>query len=303
MEYKSGAVRPIDSISRGFELIKSDYWTFFGMSVITGIAVIAVALMLAFINNLISAAITGGLGMATENSGDIGKASAAIVPQLIAMVISLFGNIIVATLSGMLVCGIYSALARKADTGVADFGDLSNGFQKLVPCLIAGVITAIIQFVIGVVMLFGGAAVGVSALGIGGLIGADGMPNTAALGGLVAIIFAVFAVYIVISIFIAALSTFVYPLIADKHLSGVEAYLMSIKSGFSNLGGLILLIILSGLMALGGAFVCLVGVLFVVPIIYAAWFVAYRDVFGGSREYRQDTPPPPPPNFQNQPGY
>lgn len=302
MEYNSGAVRPVESISEGLELIKSDYWAFFGMSLVMIICVIVISVVLGLINNVITLAVAGVFGVATQNAGDVGKASAAIVPQLIGAVISLFTNVVVVTVSAMFVCGLYSALARKADTGVTDFGDISKGFQKFMPCLVAGIITSIIQFVIGVVMVVAGAAVGVSAFGLGSLIGADGKPNPAIFGGFLAVVLLFGAVYLVISLIIAALSTFVYPLIADRNLSGVEAYLLSFKSGLANIGGLILLLILSGLLFFAGALVCGIGVLFVAPVIYAAWFIAYRDVFGKTNDFRQYTPPPPP-EFRNQPGY
>lgn len=141
MEYKSGAVRPVESISEGLELIKSDYWTFFGISLVTIICVIILSFILSFINNLITAGIAGIFGVATQNAGDLGKASAAVVPQLISMFIGIFTNLIVVTVSGMFTCGIYSALARKADTGAAEFGDLAKGFEKFTPCLIAGIVT------------------------------------------------------------------------------------------------------------------------------------------------------------------
>lgn len=301
MEYKSGVVRPVESISEGLELIKSDYWTFFGITLVTMICVIVLSMILGFINNLFSAAIAGLFGVATQNAGEIGKASAAVVPQLISAVISIFTNIIVVTVSGMFTCGIYSALARKADTGTADFGDISKGFEKFMPCLIAGIITSVIQFVIAVVMLLGGAAVGISALGLGGLIGSDGKPNPAIFGGLFAIILVFGVIYLIVTIIVAALSMFVFPLISERNISGVEAYLTSIKSGLANIGGLVLLLILTGLMVFAGALVCLVGALFVAPVMYAAWFVAYRDVFGKLNDFRQYTPPPPP-SFQ-QPGY
>lgn len=301
MEYKSGAVRPVESISEGLELIRSDYWTFFGITLVTLICVIVLSMILGFINNAITAVIAGVFGVATQNAGDIGKASAAVVPQLISAVIGIFTNLIVVTISGMFACGIYAALARKADTGTANFGDLAKGFEKFMPCLIAGIITSIIQFVIAVVMLLGGAAVGISAFGLGSLIGSDGQMNQGFLGGFFIMILLFAAVYLIISLIIGALSMFVYPLISDRNLSGVEAFLLSVKSGFSNLVGLVLLLILTGLMVFAGALVCLIGALFVAPIMYAAWFVAYRDVFGKLSDFRQYTPPPPP-TFQ-QPGY
>jgi uncharacterized membrane protein len=155
--------------------------------------------------------------------------------------------------------------------------------------------------VIGIVTLLGGAAVGVSAFGTG-LLTKDGQLNPAVFSGLFLVILAVAVIYIVINLFISALTTFAYPLIADRNLPGGEALMLSIRSGLANLGGLILLLILLGLLVFAGILVCFIGVLFVMPVITAALFAAYESVFGRNAGFYQHEPPPPP-NFTNQPGY
>ncbi len=301
MEFQSGAVRPVGSIEDGWAIIKDDYWTFFGMTLITIVILVVAAISLGLVNNAITFAISTLLGVATSGSGDTAKMSAAILPQLISMVISVFTNILVGTVSGAFFCGIYAALSRKANSGVADFSDLFGGFKKFTSCLIVATVLSLVQFVIGVVALLGAAALGVSALGMGMLV-KDGQLNPAAFGGilLVALVFVV--ITIVVNLIISALTAFAYPLIGERNLSGGEALMLSIKSGFANLGGLILLLILLGLMTFGGILVCFIGVLFVAPIITAALFAAYQSVFGrtgGNYNYA----PPPPPTFNNQPGY
>jgi len=301
MEYQSGAVRPVGSIEEGWKIIKDDYWTFFFMTLITIVLLIVAAMILGLINNAITFGISAALGATTRNSGDAAKISAAILPQLISMVISIFTNIIVATASGALFCGIYTALSRKANSGVAEFGDLFSGFQKLLPCLVVAVVLSVVQFVIGLVALLGGAALGVSALGLG-MLTRDGQFNPAALGGLFLVVILFIVVTFVINLIISALTAFVYPLIADRNLSGGQALMLSIKSGLANIGGLILLMILLALIVIGGALACLIGILFVMPVIVAALFAAYQSVFGRTGGFYQHAPPPPP-VFNNQPGY
>lgn len=302
MEYKSGAVHPGENVSEGWNLIKDSYWTFFGMTLVAMIILIVAGLILGTINNLITLAVSGAFGVATQNSGDVGKMSAAIVPQLISVVISFFTNIILLTFSGALFCGIYSALARKADTGVADFSDLFSRFQKLMPCLIAAVIVSLIQFAVNIALLLGGAAIGVSALGLGGLMNGDGQGNPAAVGGLFAIILGFLLAYIVINIIVSALTTFIYPLLAERNLSGMEAVTLSFKGGFANIGGMILLLILLALMSLGGFLVFCFGIFFVIPVVVAAIFSAFRNVFGKTSDFRQYNPPSPP-VFNDQPNF
>lgn len=301
MEYQSGAVRPIESISNGWNLIKDNYWVFFGMTTITFILLIILAIILGAINQVITTVVAGIMGVATQNTGEVGAVSAAIAPQIISMVISLFTNIIVITLSGALFSGIYKAMSKVSMGGAADFGELFSGFQKIVPCLIVAVVMSIIQFVIGLVMLGVGVAIGVSAVGAA-LLTPDGQINPAVFGGLLLAIIAFVAIYIVISLITSALTAFVYPLIGERDVSGGQALLLSVKSGLSNIIGIIALLILLGLMAFGGALVCFVGIFFVAPILSASLFSAYQSVFGKPQDLRQHTPPPPP-NFGNQPSY
>lgn len=302
MEYQSGAVRPIGSIQEGWQLIKDNYWTFFLMTLVAFVILIAMSMILGLINNAITFAISAVLGGAAANTGDMGKISASLLPQVISLVIGIFTNIIVGTVSGALFCGIYTALSRRASGGVVDFGDLFAGFQKLSACLVVAAVMSVIQFIIGIVALLVGATLGVSALGLGSMITKDGQINQAVFGGLFLVILAFAGVYFLISLIISALTSFVYPLLAERDISGGQALILSIKSGLSNIFGLVLLLILLCLIGMGGALVCLVGILFVAPLMSASLFAAYRSVFGSiGGSYQQN--PPPPPVFGNQPGY
>ena len=301
MEYQRGAVRPIESISEGWETIKDNYWIFFAINLVAGIILFVSGLILGFINNVVTAGIMAVIGVTAQNSGGIGSVSTAVVPQLVSMVFGIFTNLIVITISGVLFCGIYKSLSRQASGETADFGDLFSEFQKIVPCFIVAIVLSLIQFVIGVTAIFGGAAIGFSALG-SGIITSDGKLNPAVFGGLFLGIIILFFFYLIVSLIISALTTFTYPLITERNLPGGEALLLSIKGGLANIGGLIGLLILLGLMAFGGMLLCCIGVIFVAPILTAAIFVAYQNVFGRMNNIYQNTPPPPP-TFGNQAGY
>jgi hypothetical protein len=305
MNYQSGAVRPIGSIQEGWEIIKNDYWTYVLMMLVFGVVLIVISLILGAINGVITNLLAAGLGAATTNSGDAARASAAILPQVIGQIVSFFTNIALVTLSGALLCGVYESLSRLSNGGGrADFGDLFSGFDHLQACFIYAVVISVVQFVIAIVTLVIAAAIGVGAIGmgLGSMITRDGQINPAIFGGLFLVILAFVGVSIVLNLIISALTAFVYPLIAERNLSGGEALMTSIKSGLSNIGGLILLMLLLFLMILGGVFACFIGVLFVSPIMVASLFAAYQSVFGRTQGF-QNYNPPPPPNFSNQPGY
>lgn len=305
MEYQSGAVSPVDSFGDGWSIIKNDYWTYVAMAVVAGITLIIVSIVLNFINAAIAGVISGALGMATSNSGDVARTSAAIAPEVIKQVIGIFVTIVVSTISGIFLCGIYKSISRVAAGGRAEFGDLFSGFENLQACLIIAVIMAVIQFVFALVMLFTGVAVGIGALGVGGLGGIvtrDGQINPAIAGGLILVFLAFMGIYIVVALIWGALTTFIYPLIGERNLPGVDAFMTSVKAGIANVGGLILLLILGGLMLVVGAIPCGLGLPFVFPIYLAAIFSAYRNVFGSYGSNQQYNPPPPP-SFGQQPGW
>ncbi len=305
MEYQSGAVRPIGSIEEGWRIIKDDYFTYVLMMLVLGVIVIVVSMILGGINAAITRVLTAALGAATTNSGDVARTSAAILPQIIGQIVSFFTNIGIVTLSAVLLCGIYKSLSRLSNGGGrAEFADLFSGFQHFQACFIYAIVISVVQFIIGIATLLIAAAVGVSALGLGlaGIITTDGQINPAIFGGLFLVIMAFIGFSIIVNLIISSLTAFVYPLIAERNLSGGQALMTSIKSGLANLGGLILLMILLLLMTIGGVFACIIGVLFVAPILAASVFAAYQSVFGKVGGY-QNYNPPPPPNFGQQPGY
>ena len=300
MDYQSGAVSPVGSIQRGWEIIKGNYWMFFAMTLVAGVIVLIVSLILGLINDLIAGVIAGALGLATQNASDVAKVSAALAPRGISLFIGLFTNIFVITLSGALYCGIYAALSRTASTGAVEFGDLFSGFQKIQQCAIVAVVMSVIGFVVGLFSLVVMATVGVAGFAS---IAQGGQINPAALGGIFVgmLIFVIFM--IVANLIVSSLTSFIYPLVGDRDLSAGEAIMTSIKSGLGNLVGMILMLILLGLMLFGGFLVCGLGLLFVAPIVPAAIFAAYQSVFGQRDAGRYRYEPPAPPDFGRQPGY
>jgi hypothetical protein len=292
MNYQSGAVHPIESIKQGWELIKDSYWVFLAMTLVTIAILFILSFVLNFITSLFVGVIFGGLGYSAGTTAP--EVTLAIVPQIVSLFIGFFTSVIISTISGILICGIYSALSRKANQGIAGFGDLFSAFDKLMPCFTVAIIFSIIGFIVGLVTLVSGSVLGVRAIGLGSLMGKDGQFNPAALSAIfgIGLLFIIGA--IIFNLIYSALTAFVYPLIAEQNLSGGEAFIMSLKSGLANLFGLVLLILLLGLMGIGGALACLVGFLFVVPIIVASMFAAYRSVFGGFGNQMYQTPPPPP---------
>lgn len=303
MEYQAGAVRPIGSIEDGWRIIKDDYWMFFAMTLVAAAITAAAFLVLQLISNVAAVGVSAVLGATTSGAGDAVKISAAILPQIITAVVSLFTNLLLGVISGAFFCGMYTALARKLTTGRVEFSDLFAGFQKLLPCLIVATVLSVVQFAVSLVTLLGGAAIGISVVGAG-ILTKDGRFNPAIFGGLFLVLLAFVAISVAVNLIVSALTTFSYPLIAERDLSGGGALLLAVKGGFANVGRLILLLLMLGLITFAGMIPCFLGIPFVLPIIIAALFAAYQSVFGrtGNANWQTQAPPPPP-VFGNQPRY
>jgi uncharacterized membrane protein len=225
--YRAGAVRPMECLREGLELIKGQYWLFVGITL-------------------------------------VGVLLASMVP---------FGLI-----AGPMFCGIYYCLLRRDRGQSVKFEMLFKGFDHFVQSLIATLIMMIPLVVIaipGYIVVF---AVMFASMPGPTPPGAPAPPPPS-----MGPFFAAYAVFLLVllavSVVVQVLCFFVYPLIVDRKLSGVQALKTSLAAARANLGGVFGLVLLSFLMVFVGALACYVGAIFVMPIHYAAVAVAYRKVF------------------------
>lgn len=84
---------------------------------------------------------------------------------------------------------------------------------------------------------------------------------------------------VIIATLIGAFFIFTYPLIVDRKLSAIDALRTSAKAVIGNLGGVMGLMALSALFGIAGMLLCYVGAFLVLPVTFASWAVAYRQVF------------------------
>jgi uncharacterized membrane protein len=82
-----------------------------------------------------------------------------------------------------------------------------------------------------------------------------------------------------VSVVVGVFFFFVYPLLVDRRLSGVEAVKLSARAALANFGGVLGLLILNSLLSILGLLACYVGAFFVMPLYFASTLVAYRQVF------------------------
>jgi uncharacterized membrane protein len=103
----------------------------------------------------------------------------------------------------------------------------------------------------------------------------------------------VFFGYLLFQLIWNAALLFAIPLIIENEISIGEAIKLSLSAVFANLGGIILLMILSTVVAFLGLLVLCVGIFVAIPVTWAANVFAYRQVFPLLDRTVHSTPPPP----------
>jgi hypothetical protein len=262
------------------------------MTLVMTLIVIAVSAVLGGIVGLFAQVVARGIGAAAGNVTGI----AALIPQIIEQVFSIFTNLAVGVLSAMFTCGIYIALSRKASGGAADFGDLFAGFRYFLPCLLIALIYTVIQFFMGITTILIAFAFGITAFGPEILM-PGGRIDPQIFKTLIPAFLVIGFFYLIFLLIFAVLTGFVYQLIAVRNFSAMEAIMQSVRAGLKNFFGLVGLFIIQFFIALAGALLCGVGILFVLPILVAANFAAYLRVFGREDGFGAQHSPPPPPIF------
>lgn len=234
-EFKTGVIKPVECMKEGWELIKDQYWMFFGIT---------------FVGMLIG----------------------SVVP---------FGIIL-----GAMYCGIYYTMMQKMDGRPFEFADVFKGFNYFGASLVATLIFIIPIFVFTIITWISMASVMYT------MMDSHGGDPTAAVFTLYGVMFGEGLVFAIILSCIHAFIIFTYPLIVERNLSGIEAFKLSSRAAWNNLGGVVGLILTEFVLGLLGYLVCAVGVYFTIPIMFAGVLVAYRKVFPAQHNFAQ-TPPPP----------
>lgn len=204
----------------------------------------------------------------------------------ITLVAIVVGGAVPIVLVGPMMCGLYMCLFAKMRGEPVEFGQLFKGFDYFVPALVAAAIQTVPVIIIVVVADIFFLAFTYSVV-----------PNSRgeappAVFWVVLVLFMLFTA--IVSIVIHILFLFSYPLVVDRRLSGLEAIKTSYRAALKNLGGILGLILLMFGLAILGVLACYVGLLFFLPVSFAAYAVAYRRVFPDIGTPTLASPPPPP---------
>ncbi len=192
---------------------------------------------------------------------------------------------------GALNCGLYYVLFKLKDGKAPEFGDIFKGINYFLPSLIATMILIIPIFIFTVI-------VWVSMFGVMfSMTDSRGRIDESAIIALYGTMIVEGLIMAIVLSCIHAFIIFTYPLIVEYELSGMDAFKVSSKAAWANLGGVVSLIVCQFVLAFVGYLACGIGLYFTLPIMWAGVFVAYQKVFPRPRKLNLE--PPPPTAYQN----
>lgn len=168
-----------------------------------------------------------------------------------------------------LLVGLFFALMGREQGRTIEFGTLFRGFDKFGDSLIAYLIMMAVAFVVMIplAIIFVAAMIMFAATNGEG----DAMFMMAML--------VLYPLVLVVSVACYVPFVFTYQLIADRGLTGMEAVKMSARGVWTNLGGILWYMFVSGLISLVLMMMCYVPIIFFLPISFASAFVLYRDIY------------------------
>ena len=190
-------------------------------------------------------------------------------------------------LMGPMMCGIYLAYFTKRRGHPVEFGIVFKGFDHFGQSLIATLIhvVPIAVVVVPTYIIFYAGLIMMSTSG--------SQPDPSAMLGFMGVFGLVWLAIFVFILIVSILFTFSYPLIIDRHLSGVDAVKLSVKAAMGNFGGLLGLYLINALLGIIGVLFCYVGAFFVLPLSLGGLAMAYERVFGLGTPVSNLPPPPP----------
>lgn len=186
-----------------------------------------------------------------------------------------------AILLGPMMCGIYLCLLARMRGEPVSFELLFKGFDHFAQSLIATLIQIVPVMLLLVPFYFIFFFMFINNMNRPRRRGAP--PDLADLYPLFIMMGVLVLVAVVVGALVGALFIFTYPLIVEKRLAALDAIKTSLRGAWANLGGILGLILLNMLIGFAGLLLCYIGALLVLPVHYASWAVAYRQVFPPER--------------------
>ena len=203
---------------------------------------------------------------------------------LVGMLIA--GIVPLGILLGAMFCGIYYCLFQKMNGQRMTFEGLFKGFDYFVPGLIASLVLIVPALILGILAYIPLIMIQISMMN-------SKNPNPDEIFAYLGFFaFEMLALWLILGS-IHAFLFFAYPLIVEHKLSGIEAFKLSAKAVWKNLGGVVGFIALEVVLVIIGYLLCIVGVYLTLPLMFAGALVAYRKVFPPLGANNFNAPPPP----------
>ncbi|MEO5860537.1 MAG: hypothetical protein ABIR33_16520 [Pyrinomonadaceae bacterium] len=254
-QYYKSAIDATGCISNAWNLIKPNYWLFFGVS---------------FVAALIIGAIS-------------------YIPFIGAVIAALLSPLVMA---GVYYIALRAMRGEAVDFGMM-FKGFEKAGPLLVIGAISSAPTII--FTIVNVFLQTGQVLLEAIMKNRGRNQFQGAPEIAAAGGVIVLVFAVLGIFLIVGLIWGITFAFAVPIAIDQDVDALTAIKLSARSSWANFGGVFVLMILGFLIMLGGFIACCFGMFFVLPIVNVAWAFAYRQVFpdlGPNANIRYEPPSP-----------
>ena len=189
-------------------------------------------------------------------------------------------------------CGIFLALLVKMRGGFVSFNDIGKGFSHMGP----GFVVAFLSGLPFLVVLVGIKLFESWMDQIDRDYPGDELPPEVLLQ-LITYLAALALVYVICFLITGVIFAFAYQLVVDKNLSGWQATKLSARAAQENFGGVMGLLLLELAICTFGIMLCCFGLVLVLPVMKAAWAIAYSQVFLPTPQPIQAPQPPPPPVF------
>ncbi len=186
-----------------------------------------------------------------------------------------------------MICGVYLCLFAIMHRQPFNSSTLFKGFDFFGQSFLASLVMTIPIFVLLIVMQlgFGGLSVVIETL----KVEKNPKPEDVLpiLFGLFGFLVGMYVLIVAVALVLGTLMAFVYPLIVDRKLgaidaiklSAIDAIKLSFRAVMANFFGVVGLMLLGQLLMFAGVMLFYVGALFVAPVVFAAWAIAYRRVF------------------------
>lgn len=199
-------------------------------------------------------------------------------------------------LIGPIMAGLYYIVSRDLNEEPIEFGMMFKGFEKFVPLMVIGLIQSIPQILNQILSLFFNvASIFIPQNGSSdSIFFQSSAPPPEFSGAIVGVIIIVAIAFLIFYIAWVVVFYFAIPLTFEYDLGPGEAIKLSARAAWANLGGIVVLAIMSFFVGLLGLLMLCIGIFFItIPVTMVAYAVAYRQVFPYVRRDINFNPPPP----------